>query len=437
MGSMIGSGIFIVPAAMSRELGSPLWLMIAWVATGVLTLLAALNYGELSAMLPKAGGQYIYLKEAYNRLFGFLYGWTLFTVIQTGTIAAVAVAFAKFTGVLFPSISDQNFLINIGFLHISTQQALAITVIWALTVFNFRPVKSGALLQNFFTLTKIGAILFMIGSAIYFCFTQGSKPIDWSVGNSLTTSGFWSIFSVALVGSIFSTDAWNNVTFPGGEIHKPERTLPLSLVTGTGLVLIIYLLMNWMYLLVLPFEEIQHADKDRVGTALLSAVFGEGGLIIMAVLIMISTFGCINGITLSGARVYYAMAQDGLFFTQAKTLNKNHSPQTALIFQAIWTSILALSGSYGDLLDYVVFAVLLFYILTVAGVIILRFKRPNENRPYKVPAYPIVPILYILLAGFVCINLLLFKPDYTFPGLGIVLLGIPVYFLVNRKSQNR
>jgi len=435
MGSMIGSGIFIVPAAMSRELGSPFWLMIAWAATGLLTLLAALNYGELAAMLPKAGGQYIYLKEAYNRMFGFLYGWTLFTVIQTGTIAAVAVAFAKFTGVLFPVISDQNFLIKTGFLNIQTQQILAIAVIWLLTIFNFRPVKTGALLQNVFTLTKIGAILFMIGSGIFYCYTQGARTIDWSVGSTFSTAGFWSIFSVALVGSIFSTDAWNNVTFTGGEINKPERTLPLSLVTGTGMVLLIYLMMNWIYLLVLPFQEIQNANNDRVGTALLSAVFGESGLIIMAILIMISTFGCINGITLSGARVYYAMAQDGLFFSQAKTLNKNHSPQTALILQAIWTSILALSGSYGDLLDYVVFAVLLFYILTVTGVIILRIKRPNENRPYKVPAYPILPLLYILLAGFVCINLLLFKPDYTFPGLGIVLLGIPVYFLVNRKSQ--
>lgn len=430
MGSMIGSGIFIVPAAMSRDLGSPAMLLLAWFVTAVLTVFAALSYGELAAMMPKAGGQYVYLREAYNPLFGFLYGWTLFTVIQTGTIAAVAVAFAKFTGVFFPLISDKNILLDIGSLHIQAQQVLAIVIVWFLTFTNFRNVKTGALVQNIFTFTKIGAIVFMILAGLYYAMTHEVQPVDYSFSFQTVDFNFLGIFSVAMVGSIFSADAWNNVTFTGSEIENPQRNLPLSLVTGTSVVLFIYLFINWVYLQVLPFGNIQHAESDRVGTLMLQTVFGNSGMYIMALLIMISTFGCINGLTLSGARVYYAMANDGLFFSKAKQLNKQHSPQFALVIQALWTSVLTLSGSYGDLLDYVVFAVLLFYILTVTGVFILRKRKPDIERPYKVFAYPYLPVVYILLATFICVSLLIYKPDYTYPGLGIVLCGVPVYYLM-------
>ncbi len=432
MGSMIGSGIFIVPAAMSRELGSPGLLILAWVVTAILTWLAALNYGELAAMMPKAGGQYIYLKEAYHPLMGFLYGWALFAVIQTGTIAAVAVAFAKFTGVFFPFISDKSILISIGNFHLQTQQLLALVVVWLLTFSNFRSVKSGALVQNIFTFTKIGAIVFLILAGLFHAFSQPAMHINWNWNAFDFDGNFIGIFSVALVGSIFSADAWNNITFTGGEIEKPERNLPLSLLLGTGLVLLIYLIINFVYLYVLPFEAIQNAPSDRVGTELLKTVFGETGMYIMAALIMVSTFGCINGLTLSGGRVYYAMSLDGLFFKRAGKLNNNHSPQFALVIQAIWTSILTLSGSYSELLDYVVFAVLLFYILTVGGIFLLRFKQPNAVRPYKVFGYPFLPILYILMAGTICMCLLIFKPVYSYPGLAIVLAGIPVYFFIRK-----
>ena len=433
MGSMIGSGIFIVPAAMSRDLGSPLVLLAAWALTAILTIFAALSYGELSAMMPKAGGQYVYLREAYNPMFGFLYGWTLFTVIQTGTIAAVAVAFAKFSGVFFPFISDKNILFEIGHFKIQTQQILAIDIVWILTFSNFKNVKTGAFIQNIFTFTKIGAIVFMIVAGLYFAFTQHAQIADFSIPDNFFSFNYLGIFSVALVGSIFSADAWNNITFTGGEIEKPERNLPLSLLMGTGIVLSIYFFINIVYLKVLSFDAIQHAENDRVGTLLLQTVFGNAGMYLMAMLIMISTFGCINGLTLSGSRVYYAMANDGLFFKRAATLNKNDSPQFALIIQAVWTSFLTLSGSYGDLLDYVVFAVLIFYILTVAGVLILRKKQPNAHRPYKVFAYPFVPAAYILMATFICISLLIYKPENTYPGLAIVLVGIPVYYFVKKS----
>jgi basic amino acid/polyamine antiporter, APA family len=435
IGSMIGSGIFIVPAAMGRDLGSPLMLLLAWVVTAILTLFAALSYGELAAMMPRAGGQYVYLREAYNPMFGFLYGWTLFTVIQTGTIAAVAVAFAKFSGVFFPVISPRHIIFQVGFFTVQTQQLLAIAVVWLLTFSNFRNVKSGAFLQNIFTFTKIGAIVFMIGAGLYFAFTHDTQAQDYKLPEETNAYSYWGIFCVALVGSIFSSDAWNNVTFTGSEIEKPERNLPLSLLMGTGIVLSIYIFINWVYLRVLSFDAIQHAENDRVGTVMLQTVFGDTGMYLMAALIMISTFGCINGLTLSGSRVYYAMANDGLFFKQAGKLNNNHSPQFALIIQAVWTSLLTLSGSYGDLLDYVVFAVLIFYVLTVAGIFVLRSKLPDAARPYKVFAYPYLPAVYILLASFICINLLIYKPDYTYPGLGIVLLGIPVYYLIRRKEK--
>jgi APA family basic amino acid/polyamine antiporter len=435
MGSMIGSGIFIVPAAMSRELNSPLLLLLAWGLTAILTVFAALSYGEPAAMMPRAGGQYVYLREAYGKLFGFLYGWTLFTVIQTGTIAAVAVAFAKFSGVFFTGISDTNVLFRIGSFNIQSQQVLAIGIVWLLTLSNFRSVKTGALVQNIFTVTKIGAIAFMIGAGLWYINTHSAQQPDWSWPTGVSSVSFWSLFSVALVGSIFSADAWNNVTFTGSEIEKPERNLPLSLITGTLLVLSLYFFINVVYLKALPFDAIQTAEADRVGTLLLQTVFGETGMYLMAALIMVSTFGCINGLTLSGARVYYAMAQDGLFLPQAKKLNAQHSPQAALMMQGVWTSTLTLSGSYGDLLDYVVFAVLLFYILTVAGVFILRNKQPDAPRPYKVWGYPLVPAMYILLALFICISLLIHKPNFTYPGLFIVLSGVPVYYAVKRFGK--
>lgn len=434
MGSMIGSGIFIVSAGMLRDLGSIENLLLAWIVTGVLTLLAALSYSELGAAMPKAGGQYIYLKEAYGKLFGFLYGWTLFTVIQTGTIAAVAVAFAKFTGVLFPIISEKNILLQLGSFKITSVQLLGIVVLWVLTISNFREVKKGAFIQNVFTISKIVAILFVILAGIFFIANSESVQWTWDWSRlSLKGIGI-GLFSAALVGSIFSSDAWNNITFTAGEIDKPEKNLPRSLILGTGGVTLLYIFCNVVYVKALSANQIEHAEFDRVGTLLMNTVFGETGAWFMAVLIMISTFGCINGLTLSGSRVYYAMAKDGYFLKSAATLNKNDAPQKALVMQALWTSILTLSGSYGDLLDYVVFAVLLFYILTVASVFVLRFKQPNLARPYKVLAYPIVPALYIIMASIICISLLIYKPDYSYPGLAIVLLGVPIYFLVKGKE---
>ncbi|MFN7312620.1 MAG: APC family permease [Bacteroidota bacterium] len=435
MGSMIGSGIFIVPAAMSKELQSPFMLITAWVITTVLTLLAALSYGELAALMPKAGGQYVYLKEAYNKLIGFLYGWTFFTVIQTGTIAAVAVAFAIYSGVFFPSISDENILLHLGIITVSSKQLLAITVVWLLTLSNYRGLKTGAFIQNVFTATKIGALLFIIGAGIYFIATQQGTTVNWQTPSSINEYGYWGIFCAAMVGSIFSSDAWNNVTFTGGEISKPEKTLPLSLLIGTTLVMGLYIIINLIYLYGLPYDAIGNAKDGRVGTLLLNSIFGEVGLLLMAALIMVSTFGCINGLTLSGARVYFAMANDGLFFKRAATLNQNEVPQFALFTQGIWTSLLVLSGSYGALLDYVVIAVLLFYILTVGGVLVLRKKQADRSRIYKVWGYPITPIAYIILATFICVNLLIYKTGNTLPGLLIVLAGIPVYYSINRKKS--
>ena len=435
VGSMIGSGIFIVSAAMLRDLGSIENLLLAWIITGLLTLLGALSYAELGAAMPKAGGQYVYLKEAYGKMYGFLYGWTLFTVIQTGTIAAVAVAFAKFTGVLFPVISEKNVLLSLGDFSMSTVQLLGIAVIWILTLSNFRSVKSGALVQNVFTISKIVALIFVIIAGVYFAFKNPTVNWQWD-WNNLSLEGLGiGLFAAALVGSIFSSDAWNNITFTASEIEKPEKNLPRALVLGTGGVTVLYIFCNLVYVKALSSAQIEGAEFDRVGTVLMNTVFGELGAIVMAVVIMISTFGCINGLALSGARVFYAMAKDGYFIKSAATLNKQQAPQKALIMQAVWTSLLTLSGSYGDLLDYVVFAVLVFYILTVAGVFVLRSKMPNLMRPYKVFAYPIVPALYIIIALVICISLLYYKPQFSFGGLGIVLLGVPVYFYMKNKAQ--
>lgn len=431
MGSMIGSGIFIVSADMARQLQSPGMLLLAWIVTGILTIFGALSYGELAAMMPKAGGQYIYLKEAYSRLMGFLYGWTLFGVIQTGTIAAVAVAFAKFAGVFWPGIASTNVLLDLGFMTFSTQQLVAILCIWALTLLNFREVSTGALVQNILTFAKVGALLMVILLGLWLGFRQPNVgahfETNWPDTVDLNLIG---LFFVAMVGSAFSADAWNNITFTAGEVRNPQRNLPLSLLIGTGVVIGLYLLANVAYLAALTFQEIQTADQDRVGTLLMQKLLGPAGLYAMAALIMVSTFGCLNGIILTGGRVYYAMAKDRLFFPQAARLNKNGVPANSLVFQALWASLLTLSGSYGDLLDYVMFAVLLFYIFTVIGLFILRKKRPEWNRPYRVVGYPLVPIIYILLAAGICISLLVYKPQYSFSGLGIVLLGIPVYYVL-------
>jgi basic amino acid/polyamine antiporter, APA family len=434
MGSMIGSGIFIVSSDIARQVGSPGLLMTAWVMTAVLTVIAALSYGELAAAMPHAGGQYVYLREAFGPLCGFLYGWTLFLVIQTGTLAAVAVAFAKFAGVFFPAIAAENKLLP----FLSTQQLLAISILIFLSWVNTRGVKTGSRVQNVFTIAKTGALLALIGfglllgrndEAIARNFTDFWGNASWS----------WDVIrlvGVAMVGSLFSSDAWNNVTFTAGEVRNPKRNLPLSLLLGVGSVSVLYLACNLVYLNALPLEAIQNAPQDRVATAVATQMFGSAGSDLLAVAIMISTFGCVNGMVLAGARVYYAMAVDGLFFRQVANLDPiHHVPVTSLWWQCGWACLLTLTGRYGDLLDYVIFAVVLFYIVTIAGIFVLRRTQPDLPRPYKAVGYPVLPALYIALAGLIEILLLLYKPNYTWPGLIIVLLGIPVYFLWRGKPH--
>jgi APA family basic amino acid/polyamine antiporter len=433
MGSMIGSGIFIVSADIARQVNSPGLLMATWVATAVLTLIAALSYGELAAAMPHAGGQYVYLREAFGPLYGFLYGWTLFLVIQTGTVAAVAVAFAKFTGIFFPAIAAGNQILP----FLDTQQALAIGVLVLLTLINTRGVRTGAAVQNVFTFAKTAALLVLIGAGL----ALGRNP----TAVTRNFSDFWGeaefgltairVVGVAMVGALFSSDAWNNVTFTAGEVRNPRRNLPLSLALGVGIVSALYLAANYVYLSVLPLEGIQSAPEDRVATAVAEATLGNAGVTFMAAAIMISTFGCLNGMILAGARVYYAMALDGLFFRAAGRLDvRHHTPVASLLMQCGWACLLTLSGRYGDLLDYVIFAVLLFYILTIAGIFVLRRTRPQMERPYRAFGYPVLPALYIVLAGTIEVLLLLYKPSYTWPGLVIVLLGIPVYFLWRKKE---
>ena len=442
-GSMIGSGIFIVSAGMTRDLGSAGWLMLAWVVAGILTVMAALSYGELSAMMPDAGGQYVYIQRAFGRLTAFLYGWTVFTVIQTGVIAAVAVAFAKFTAVFFPVLSPQHILADFGFFRINAAQLLAIASIAFLTWLNSRGVKDGKLVQSIFTSAKIMALL----ALIVFGLIKGAGSPAWQAnlndlwhasrfnpqdGSSLPLSGWalLSVLGVAMVGSLFSSDAWNNVTFIAGEIRNPQRNLPLSLFLGTLLVTVLYLLANLSYLALLPMQEIQTAAEDRVGTAAARVIFGDSALYLMAALIMVSTFGCNNGLIMGGARLFYAMAKDGLFFSRAGKLNRNSVPGFALWVQGIWASVLCLSGKYGDLLEYTTFASLLFYIVTIAGLFVLRKKEPDTERPYRVFLYPFLPALYILCAAAFCLNLLINSPQFTLAGLFIVALGFPVYLIV-------
>lgn len=445
-GSMIGSGIFIVSADIMRNTGSVGWLMFVWLITGFMTLTAALSYGELSAMFPKAGGQYIYLKEAYNPLIGFLYGWSFFTVIQTATIAAVAVAFAKFTAYLIPQFSEDLVALDLGFLKISPAQLLSIVVIVVLTFTNTRGVNSGKIIQTTFTLTKLLSLLGLIVFGLIFM-----KPEVWAANwgegmwdlhklmpdgsiESYTTIAAFGAIAASMVGSIFSSDSWNNVTFIAGEIKNPQRNIGLSLALGTIIVTVIYVLTNVMYTGVLSLQEIAAADKDRVAVSASHVIFGNAGTIVIAVMIMISTFGCDNGLIMSGARVYYSMAKDGLFFKKVGQLNKNAVPEIGLWLQCVIASLWALSGKYGNLLDMISFVVVVFYMLTIIGIFILRKKRPDAPRPYKAFGYPFLPIIYIIMGIAFCVLLIIYKPEYTWPGLIIVLLGIPVYFMVAKKE---
>jgi APA family basic amino acid/polyamine antiporter len=453
-GSMIGSGIFIVSADITRNVGSAGWLIFVWLLTGFMTLTAALSYGELSAMYPKAGGQYVYLKEAYNPLVGFLYGWSFFAVIQTGTIAAVGVAFSKFAAYIFPSLSENNYLVDTAYFRVSAAQLVSILLIVLLTYINTRGVKEGKWIQTTFTLAKLLALF----GLIIFGFLLGAKAGIWDanwanawdfgklerteggnelvfVGEAIRKTDYATIFAIvgavatAMVGSVFSSDAWNNVTFIAGEIKRPEKNIGLSLFLGTLIVTVIYVCANLMYTAVLPLNEIAFAENDRVAVAASQNIFAQAGTIVIAIMIMISTFGCNNGLILSGARVYYTMAKDGLFFRQVGTLNKNGVPSKGLWIQCLWTCILCLSGRYGELLDYVVFVVLIFYILTIIGIFRLRATRPDLPRPYKAFGYPVLPALYVLLATSMCLALLLSKPKYPSFGLLIVLIGIPVYYI--------
>lgn len=455
-GTMIGSGIFIVSTDIARNVGSSGYMLLVWVLTGFMTVVAALSYGELAGMMPKAGGQYVYLREAYNHLVSFLYGWTLFFVIQTGTIAAVAMAFARFTGVLLPWFSESNVLLELGPFKFSSVQLLAISIIAFLTFLNSRGVKNGKMIQNIFGSTKLLALFGLIAIGLLFgvdgdvvqrnftdIWNAKATIVDNNTVTSIASLSGWALIAalgMAMVGSLFSADAWNNISFAGDEIVNPEKNIVRSMVIGTMVVTGIYLLVNLVYLFVLPLKGspegtdvisrgIQFASNDRVATAVAEAVGGAKSTIAIAVLIMISTFGCANGCILSGARVYYAIAKDGLFFRNMAKLNKKGVPANALWLQGLWAALLCLSGTYGNLLDYVIFAVLLFYILTIAGVYILRKKRPDAPRPYRAWGYPVLPALYIFLAGMVCFILLLYKPAYSWPGLLIVALGIPVYYL--------
>ncbi|MBI4323740.1 MAG: amino acid permease [Chloroflexi bacterium] len=465
-GSMIGSGIFIVSADIARQVGSAGWLLAVWVITGALTLIAALSYGELAAMMPRAGGQYVYLREAYSPLWGFLYGWTLFLVIQTGTIAAVAVAFARFLGVLVPQLSDTQTFFQYGRFGLSPARLVAIGVIVLLTWSNSTGLKAGKVVQNIFTITKIAALLGLIllgliaganAMAIHanlkdFWAATFTQPVAGAGQAFLTTplGGFslWLALGTAMVGSLFSSDAWNNITFTAAEVKHPKRIIPLSLLLGVGLVSILYFLANVAYLVTLPLQGspegvtalergIQFARHDRVATAATEVIFGQGATVIMALLIMVSTFGCINGLVLAGARVYYAMARDGLFFRRIGELNRRGVPRNGLILQCLWGCLLTISGTYSELLDYVIFAVLIFYVLTMAGLFVLRRKRPEAERPYKAFGYPMVPAVYIVAASSIALDLLISaktRPN-AWPGLLIVLAGVPVYLLWRKRGK--
>jgi len=480
-GSMIGSGIFIVSADIARHVGSSGWILLAWIVTGALTVAAALSYGELAAMMPEAGGQYVFLREAYSPFWGFLYGWTLFLVIQTGTIAAVAVAFARYLGVLLPAISPTAWIvepINISdsyAVSLSTQQLVGILLLLSLTLINTRGLALGRLIQNLFTSTKVLTLAALIlvgivaganGGAIKANFTSAWSPTDVVpitpdlpfVSATAASAGLFGLlvaFCVAQVGSLFSSDAWNNITFAAGEVKDPRRTVPLAMAGGTAVVVALYLLVNVAYLVTLPLSAIQHAPDDRVATAALQTIFGGAGAAIMAIAIVISTFGCSNGMILAGARVSYAMARDGLFFRATGALNRRHVPAVGLVLQGVWASLLILPRTrlrdavgvplrdpttglerygnvYSNLLDYVVFAVLIFYVLTIVGLFILRRRRPDAPRPYRAFGYPLLPAAYVAVASVIALILLIYKTQTTWPGLAIVLSGVPAYLLWRR-----
>ena len=480
MGSMIGSGIFIVSAEIAREVDSPALLIGAWAVAGFMTIVAALSYGELAAMMPRAGGQYVYLREALGPLWGFLYGWTLFLVIQTGTIAAVGVAFGKFLGVFFPAISSTNWIlhlwkvppISIGPMvlgnmdvGINTQNLAAILLVIFLSVVNIFGLKTGAIIQNIFTAAKVSALLGLVffglglgrnvtalaanfGANFWHNASLGAQhTVQIGVGGSIVMVGTLTILAVAQVGSLFSADAWNNVTFTAGEVKNPSRNLPLSLALGTGVVIALYIACNFIYLSALPLDGspsaatilgrgIKYAAEDRVGTAVMTQMFGAAGGLLMAAAIMISGFGCNNGLILSGARVYYAMAKDGLFFRKVAKLHPTYkTPAVSLMVQMVWTCVLCISGSYNDLLSYVIFAVLVFYVLTIIGLFVLRRKRPSAERPYRAVGYPLLPAIYIVMALFIDVVLLRYKPQYTWPGLIVVLAGIPVYYAWSKSAE--
>ena len=480
MGSMIGSGIFIVSAEIARAVDSPALLIGAWVVAGFMTIVAALSYGELAAMMPRAGGQYVYLREALGPLWGFLYGWTLFLVIQTGTIAAVGVAFGKFLGVFFPSVSSSHWILHfwkvppirlgpmvLGNMDVglNTQNLVAIILVIFLSVVNIFGVKLGAAIQNVFTFAKVSALLGLavFGLAIgrnaqalaanfngHFwrnAALGAPHAVQVGVGGPIVMVGTLTILAVAQVGSLFSADAWNNVTFTAGEVKNPSRNLPLALALGTGVVIALYIACNFVYLSTLPLDGtpsavtilgrgIKYASEDRVGTAVATQMFGAVGGLLMAAAILISSFGCNNGLILSGARVYYAMAKDGLFFRQVAKLHPSYkTPAVSLMVQMVWTCVLCISGSYGQLLDYITFAILVFYILTIAGLFVLRRTRPHAERPYRAVGYPVLPAIYIVMALFIDVVLLRYKPQYTWPGLIVVLIGIPVYYAWSRSSR--
>ena len=464
-GSMIGSGIFIVSSEMSRQIGSAGWLLGSWLLTGILTVAAALSYGELAAMMPRAGGQYVYLRESFSPLWGFLYGWTLFLVIQTGTIAAVGIGFARYLGTLWEPVSESHYIISP--IHIlshyavslSTAQLVAIVVIAFLTGNNLMGIRYGKAVQNLFTCAKLGALFGVIVLGIFvgwnatsvhanfshFWTAQGVMPIAPGL-SAVTAFGLIVAICVSQTGSLFSADAWNNITFTAGEVRNPRRNVPLSLFFGASLVIGLYMLANVAYLVVLPLSSIQHAPSDRVAGAMLNEVFPAIGSAAMAVVIMISSFGCINGLVLSGARAYYAMACDGLFFRTAAKLNKAHVPGPALWLQFGWSVVLVIARThdpatgvfgnlYSNLLDYVISAALIFYILTIAGVFVLRKTRPEAERPYRAFGYPVVPALYILGAFAILLVLFVYRPATTFPGLLIAVLGVPVYYLFRYANK--
>ena len=479
VGSMIGSGIFIVSADIARLVDSPALLILAWVVTGFMTIVGALTYGELSAMMPKAGGQYVFLRESLGPLWGFLYGWSMFLVIQTGTIAAVGVAFGKFLGVLFPVVSADKWLWHIGHVPkwtvgplalgnmdvgVNRQNLVAIAIVVLLTAINVLGVRTGAMVQNIFTFSKTAALfgLVLVGAVLgrnaeaiaqnFGHFWRNASfstlhPVQVGIGGPIALVGLFTIIAVAQVGSLFSADAWNNVTFTAAEVENPRRNLPLSLALGTSIVILLYIAANFVYLMVLPLQGdahgtgivargIQYAADDRVGTAVMQQAFGASGAALMAIAILISTFGCANGLILAGARIYYAMAKDGLFFRSIGKLQpKYKTPAVSLIVQAIWTCLLCLSGTYAQLLDLTMFAVIIFYILTIGGLFVLRRTRPDAPRPYRAFGYPVLPAIYILMAIFIDVVLLRYKPQYTWPGLIIVLLGIPVYLLWSRTAR--